>query len=265
MVFRGAWKTNSPEWCYKGLRINAHFKSLEGGTWQDIVLNLRDSAAEDQKLPDNISPDTSTPTNSSCNHKVVILLVLPRLEQLTKSHLQRLWRCGLALQVTWLSCPKKKIPSITCFHWCQSFLLWFPLLGSQQSLPLVVSLAIQRDTSPEFTPVRIPQKPFSSVCDFMVWFALCQGVGVCPKTKDVQTNPSLLIWPMYLICMHPHGRQTLKKKKWGPPFLPTGVPVNGVLRGLVSHAWTEWGAAWMEQRPGRGCWCRLIVSGQIPF
>lgn len=102
----GTWQTNSPEWCYKALRINAHFKSLEGGTWQDIVLNLRDSATEDQKLPDNISPDTSTSTNSSFNHKVVVLLVLPRLEQLTKFHLQRLWRCGLAVQVTWLSCQK---------------------------------------------------------------------------------------------------------------------------------------------------------------
>lgn len=102
-----------------------------------------------------------------------------------------------------------------------------------------------------------------SVCDFMVWFALCQGVGVCLKTKDVQTNPYSLIWPMYLIYMHSHGRQTFKKI-WGPLFLSTGVPVNGVLHGLVSHAWTEWEATWMEQHPGRGCSCRLIVSGQIP-
>lgn len=213
------------------MRILSHWKGI---TWQNIVLNLRDSATEDQSLPDNISSDTSESTNSSFNHKVVILLVLPRLEKLTKFHLQRLWPLWTCHpgHVTLISLK----PSMACFHWCQLFLLWFPLLGSQQSLPLVVSLAIQRDTSPEFTLVLITQKPF-----FVVWFALCQGVGVCSKTKDVQTNPSSLIWPMYLIYMHPHGCQTFKKM-WGPLFLSTGMPVNGFLHGLVSHAWTEWGA-----------------------
>lgn len=112
------------------MRILSHWK---GGTWQDIVLNLRDSATEDQKLPDSISSDTSTSTNSSFNHKVGILLVLPRLEQLTKFHLQRLWRCELALQVTWLSCQKK--PSISCSPFVSVISSLVPTFGFSTKSP----------------------------------------------------------------------------------------------------------------------------------
>lgn len=151
--------------------------------------------------------------------------------------------------------------SITCFHLRQSFLLWFPLLLGQQSLPLAVSLAFYWEVSPELTPVPlITPKP--SICEFMM--SIC-SLSLCLNVLENQTctNKS---WP-HAANLHAFTWTETRWFKWkllGHLFLSTGMAANGFLRGLASHAWAEWGAIRMEQHPGRGCSCRPIVSGQIP-
>lgn len=106
------------------------------------------------------------------------------MEQLTKFHLQRWWRFATPYQTLWTRFPSHMALTarqtyITCFHLHQSFLFWFALLLGQQSLPLAVSLTMQWEASPEFTPVLlITLKP--SVCEFTVW--IC-SVSLCLKTK----------------------------------------------------------------------------------
>lgn len=190
------------------------------------------------------------------------------MEQLTKFHSQLFFwlfatpyqRCGGGFPVTWSLLAKQT--SITCFHLPLSFLLWFPHLLGRQSLPLAVSLAIRWEASPEFTSVLlITQKP--SICEFTLRIcspSLCLSVHEHPNmSKPILTPCS------QFTCLHMDAKQAdLNKSLLGHLFLSTGMPDNGLLYGLASHAWTEWEAIWMEQHPGRGCPCRPIVSGQIP-